>query len=185
MRTCHSLPPPKSQTYKKHLRAERRYHRKVEQCSGTHWYTTPWQWLRMLQHNRGEREREFGNERERDECSGILRSEGKSPLVLVLLERLALTHEYFILLMFKSHHLWCSMWACVEIQWNEEKEECVYTYMCVCASVRQRGRVCWSIMHSLSKFTCDRVYCACVSVLWKKWMCLCLFVCLEAQITLR
>lgn len=51
------------------------------------------------------REREFGNERERDECSGILRSEGKSPLVLVLLERLALTHEYFILLMFKSHHL--------------------------------------------------------------------------------
>lgn len=51
-------------------------------------------------------ERELGErERERDECSGILRSEGKSLLVVVLLERLALTHEYFILLMFKSHHL--------------------------------------------------------------------------------
>lgn len=54
----------------------------------------------------GEREREGEREeRVRDECSSILRSEGKSPSVVVLLQRLALTHEYFILLMFKSHHL--------------------------------------------------------------------------------
>lgn len=95
---------------------------------------------------------------ERDECSGILRSEGKSPSVLVLLERLALTHEYFILLMFKSHHLRCGAWACVEIRWNEGAEgvRCVW------------GRVCWSIMHSFSKFTCDIVYCICISALWKE-----------------
>lgn len=133
VRGCHSCPPAPTPRHRHNntLQVLRRYHRELEQYRGTRWYTTPWQWLGMPQHNR---ERESWRKRERDECSSILRSEGKSPSVVVLLERLALTHEYFILLMFKSHHLWCGVWACMEIHWKE-KEGCVCVRVCVCVLI--------------------------------------------------
>lgn len=63
--------------------------------------------MKTAQHNGGggESEGESRGESGVCECRRILRSEGKPPSVVVLPERLVLTHEYFILLMFKSHHL--------------------------------------------------------------------------------
>lgn len=162
--STHAESRVKKKRTKKNLDSGKWYHRKLQQHTGTHWCKKLWQCFRMLQHSR-DRRGSAELEKERDECSSILRSEGKSPLVLVLLERLALTHEYFILLMFKSHHLWCGAWACEETHSNEEEKECVCGW--------ERQRMCWSIMHSFSKFTCDMIYCICISVLWKKWTCLC------------
>lgn len=103
---CHTSPP--LQGTDTTLKRETAKSQKLEYYTQIHWYTTPWQWLQMLRHNRGRGVQRVSQTYEKigKEWSSILRSEGKSPLVLVLLEQLGLTHEYFILLMFKSHHLW-------------------------------------------------------------------------------
>lgn len=49
--------------------------------------------------------------------------------------------------------------------------------MCAHVCMQAKNWVCWSIMHSFSNFTCEMVYCICVSVLWKTWTCLCWSVC--------
>lgn len=56
-------------------------------------------------------------------------------------------------------------WRSIEIRKKEGMRVCAW----------EKHRACWSIMHSFSKFTCDILYCSCISVLWKEQTCVCVW----------